>query len=289
MLSELKKYTSAPLPFQGQKRAFLNDFCRAVHEIDAMRHISTVVDLFGGSGLLSHAAKYTLPQARVVWNDYDDYQTRLDGIPGTNELIRLIASEVGDIKTNSRMPADLASRIAGIIADYGRQGGYVDHLTMSSILLFSGNYASSVDDLISEGRRGAYYRFSGRKYDATGYLSGVERVRANYRDLVAAYAGNSDVLLVFDPPYAITDIRSYNKGTFQCIIDYMEVVKYLRDNSYVYFTSSRSGIIDIFKFLEREFNSISPLTGSKSREIGRQINNNKYCDMMYYRAAVSEL
>jgi adenine-specific DNA methylase len=32
------------------------------------------VDLFGGSGLLSHIAKYEKSDATVVYNDYDNYR-----------------------------------------------------------------------------------------------------------------------------------------------------------------------------------------------------------------------
>lgn len=33
----------------------------------------TIVDAFGGSGLLSHTAKQLKPQARVIYNDFDNY------------------------------------------------------------------------------------------------------------------------------------------------------------------------------------------------------------------------
>ena len=46
-----KVYKSAPLPFQGQKRRFLNDL-RSV--ITRFNDIDIVIDLFGGSGLLAH-------------------------------------------------------------------------------------------------------------------------------------------------------------------------------------------------------------------------------------------
>lgn len=49
-----KQYLSAPLPFMGQKRMFARDFKKvlATYPDDI-----TIVDLFGGSGLLSHISK----------------------------------------------------------------------------------------------------------------------------------------------------------------------------------------------------------------------------------------
>lgn len=67
-------YTSAPLPFQGQKRRFIGEFRKALSRFpDA----ATFVDLFGGSGLLSHVAKRERPDARLIYNDFDDFHLRL--------------------------------------------------------------------------------------------------------------------------------------------------------------------------------------------------------------------
>ena len=48
---------------------------------------TTFVDLFGGSGLLSHIAKCQKPDATVVYNDFDGYRLRLGHILQTNELL----------------------------------------------------------------------------------------------------------------------------------------------------------------------------------------------------------
>lgn len=68
----MKTFNQAPLPFQGQKRRFIKDFKEALKEFpeDAI-----YVDLFGGSGLLSHAVKSVYPNAQVLWNDFDDWIT----------------------------------------------------------------------------------------------------------------------------------------------------------------------------------------------------------------------
>lgn len=64
-----RAYKCAPLPFMGQKRYFLRDFAEVLERVEGQ--IDTVVDLFGGSGLLSHTAKAVLPGCKVVYNDYD--------------------------------------------------------------------------------------------------------------------------------------------------------------------------------------------------------------------------
>lgn len=44
------------------------------------------LDVFGGSGLLSHNLKRWYPHNEVVWNDFDNYQARLNNAPITQEL-----------------------------------------------------------------------------------------------------------------------------------------------------------------------------------------------------------
>lgn len=79
-----KQYNSAPLPFVGQKRMFAKEFKKVLEQFPDG---TTFVDLFGGSGLLSHIAKCQKPHSKVVYNDFDGYRLRLEHIPQTNELL----------------------------------------------------------------------------------------------------------------------------------------------------------------------------------------------------------
>lgn len=78
-----RKYYSAPLPFVGQKRMFAKEFKKVLEQFP---NGTVFVDLFGGSGLLSHIAKCEKPHSKVVYNDFDDYRLRLEHISQTNEL-----------------------------------------------------------------------------------------------------------------------------------------------------------------------------------------------------------
>ena len=79
-----KEYQSAPLPFMGQKRMYIKDFKEVLKQFpdDAI-----YIDLFGGSGLLSHVTKREKPNATVIYNDFDNYRQRLDNIERTNTLL----------------------------------------------------------------------------------------------------------------------------------------------------------------------------------------------------------
>ena len=62
MEKKVKKFVSAPLPFQGQKRRHVKEFSNIISTIRP----NLVVDLFGGSGLLSYCAKRANPCSRVI-------------------------------------------------------------------------------------------------------------------------------------------------------------------------------------------------------------------------------
>ena len=75
--------TSAPLPFMGQKRRWVNDLVALLSDATEP---TTVVDVFGGSGLLSRLAKDLYPSAHVIYNDHDNYTDRLHHIEDTERL-----------------------------------------------------------------------------------------------------------------------------------------------------------------------------------------------------------
>lgn len=70
-----KVLKTSPLPFRGQKRYYIKRFSSVLEQCE---DITTVVDLFGGSGLLSRVAKDKLPNARVIYNDFDHFNKRVE-------------------------------------------------------------------------------------------------------------------------------------------------------------------------------------------------------------------
>lgn len=81
------------MPFVGQKRMFAKEFIKVLEQFSDK---TVFVDLFGGSGLLSHITKCKRPDATVVYNDYDGYRMRLQAIPQTNALL----ADLRDIAKN---------------------------------------------------------------------------------------------------------------------------------------------------------------------------------------------
>ena len=84
----------------GQKRRWNSAFKTALENYEDCH---TFVDLFGGSGLLSHFTKTVRPDARVVYNDFDGYTRRLAEIPRTNALLGELRELLKNCPDNKRI------------------------------------------------------------------------------------------------------------------------------------------------------------------------------------------
>ena len=153
-----KEYNSAPLPFQGQKRRFAKEYTKILRQYpdDAV-----FVDLFGGSGLLSHITKCQKPNATVVYNDFDNYRQRLAHISRTNELLAAIREILKDVPRGKMVAGGERKLVIDAIKRHEKCYGYVDYITLSSSIMFSMKYCTNIDDLEKQGiynrvRRGRF-------------------------------------------------------------------------------------------------------------------------------------
>lgn len=141
-----KQYLSAPLPFQGQKRMFAKEYIEVLQQFPDG---TTFVDLFGGSGLLSHIAKYQKPHSTVVYNDFDGYRQRLEALPVTNALLAELR-EIVDVPRHKPILGETKERVLSCIRKYLHDYGYIDYITLSSSIMFSMKYATEFSDLEKE-------------------------------------------------------------------------------------------------------------------------------------------
>lgn len=236
------KFKQAPLPFVGQKRQFLTHFEEVLNEnIKSEGENWTIVDVFGGSGLLAHTAKQCKPKARVIYNDFDGYAERLKHIKETNQLRQVLYQIVRDIPTDQQLGEALKEKIIQEIKQFK---GYKDLNCLSSWLLFSGQQISSFDDLFEKKffqclRKSDYP-------DAKGYLDGVEVVSQSFDKLLPQYQHQSKTLWVFDPPYLCTKQESYKQATYFDLIDFLRLIHLTRP-PYIFFSSTKSEFI---RFIE---------------------------------------
>ena len=237
-----KTYLSAPLPFVGQKRMFARKFMKVLEQYPE----STVfVDLFGGSGLLSHITKRCKPEATVIYNDFDNYHKRLENIPRTNRLIADLRAMVGNsVPRHKTITGELRERIFSRILQEEHETGYVGFITLSSSLMFSMKYKLNVPEM---------------------------RKEALYNNIRKA-----------DPPYLSTDVGTYNMSWRMS--DYLDVLNVLSGHPFVYFTSNKSSILELCEWIGKNKNIGNPFEGCTRMEFNAHINySSSYTDMMLFK------
>lgn len=271
-------YLSAPLPFVGQKRMFAREFIKVLKQFP---DDATFVDLFGGSGLLSHIAKRCKPNATVVYNDFDDYRRRLDNIPRTNRLIADIRMIVGDaVPRGKAITGDIRERVLERISQEESESGYVDFITISASIMFSMKYKLSVAEM----RKDTLYN-NVRKSDypeCSDYLAGLVITRRDYRQVFEEYKDVPGVVFLVDPPYLSTDVGTYTM--YWRLSDYLDVLTVLAGHSFVYFTSNKSSILELCDWIGKNKSVGNPFEGCTKAEFNARVNfQATYTDMMLYK------
>ena len=275
MEQKKKTYSTPPLPFRGNKRYFVKEFRQVLQNL---HDIEVVVDLFGGSGLLSRAAKDVLPHARVIYNDFDNYTQRLENIERTNEILGYIIPLIDDVDTLKRVPEDRRKKIIDFLSEQ-EKNGFVDYITIASGLLWSGQFATTLEQLTKH----PFYNCIRRSpISAIGYLDGLEVTCKDFRELFEEYKNREKVLFLLDPPYLQTDLDSYHNSDFWTLGETLDVVRMMMGSKFIFFTSDKSDIPELLSWLSE---NTSGFDFVKKAEIHKRTNYpdkiHHYEDFMY--------
>lgn len=273
-----KMYLSAPLPFVGQKRMFAKEFIKVLGQFPD----STVfVDLFGGSGLLSHITKCVRPDATVVYNDFDNYRRRLANIPATNVLLSDLRRIAEGTPRDKRITGEAREKVFARLEREEKEYGYVDYITLSSSLLFAMKYVLSLEDMRKET---LYNNIRQTDYpEAKDYLEGLTITGEDYKEVFKRYKNVPGVVFLVDPPYLSTEVGTYKM--YWRLADYLDVLTVLKGHPFVYFTSNKSSILELCDWIDRNPLIGSPFKNCWKVEFNAHMNyNSKYTDMMLYTA-----
>lgn len=271
-----KLYLSAPLPFVGQKRMFAKQFIEVIRQYPAD---TVFVDLFGGSGLLSHITKHFHPESRVIYNDFDNYRLRINNIPRTNRLLESIRPIASQFDRHKPITGVAREQIFSLLEQEEKETGFLDFITLSSSLMFSMKYKMSI-----EGMRGETLYNNVRKngYDpCRDYLAGLEIVSCDYRELFEEFKDTPGVVFLVDPPYLSTDVGTYRM--YWRLADYLDVLSVLPGHNFIYFTSEKSCIIELCEWMGRHPSLDDPFARCQRREFNATMNYNaSYKDIMLF-------
>ena len=273
--------TKPPLNFIGNKGKFGKIFREELE--DKFDESYIYVDLFGGSGYLSYLVKYTFPNARVIYNDYDNYFERLQHIGTTNELLKKIQAFIDskNYKHNEKIKPGDKEEIVKMLDEIMSENEYLDVITISAQILFSGNATNNYEQL----KKTTFYNRINKNFlDISAVdkymeiFEKIERRRCDYKELLEEFEGKDDVVYLCDPPYLFTNCDTYsvrNSGE-----ELLEVFGILKHDNWFYFTSSNSHLFNFIKIIDKNFNS-NILEDTTIRERTNTINSKaKYTDIM---------
>ena len=225
----------SPLPFQGQKKNFVNMF---IDEFNNFKDFDYVVDLFGGSGLLSQIS-YEIKRERerereyqVIWNDFDNFKERLVNMSKTNKIISEIKEILKDQKLKTKIDDPIKIKR---MKDIFENAEYLDVITLSSKYCFPLKFIKTKDDLLNEK---TYFINSINEYKESDYLKNVTRVQKDFYDLFLEYKDKNTLFLI-DPPYENTNNLQYNGE-----IDY-KCLKDIFNYKFILFSSEKTNILNI--------------------------------------------
>ena len=269
-------YLSAPLPFVGQKRMFAKHFIEVIKQYPSG---TVFVDLFGGSGLLSHITKHFHPESRVIYNDFDNYRLRIGNIDRTNRLLSLIRPIASQFPRHKPITGEARERIFNLLEQEERESGYIDFITLSSSLMFSMKYKLSIGEM-----RGETLYNNVRKADYSpcpDYLAGLEVESCDYRELFDRFKDTPGVVFLVDPPYLSTDVGTYRM--YWRLADYLDVLSVLPGHNFIYFTSEKSCIVELCEWMGRHPSLGDPFARCQRREFNATMNYSaRYTDIMLF-------
>lgn len=269
-------YLSAPLPFVGQKRMFAKHFIEVIKQYPSG---TVFVDLFGGSGLLSHITKHFHPESRVIYNDFDNYRRRIGNVDRTNRLLSLIRPIASQFPRHKPITGEARERIFSLLEREERESGYIDFITLSSSMMFSMKYRLSIDEM-----RGETLYNNVRKADYSpcpDYLAGLEIESCDYRQLFGRFKDTPGVVFLVDPPYLSTDVGTYRM--YWRLADYLDVLSVLPGHNFIYFTSEKSCIVELCEWMGRHPTLGDPFARCQRREFDAAMNYNaRYTDIMLF-------
>lgn len=242
-------YNRAPLPFQGQKRNFIKQFRELLKDEFSWYKDGIFIDAFGGSGLLSHNIKQTFPNARVIYNDFDGYTERLANIDQTNEILRAINPYYAKYNKSDKISPSDRDVIIKILDDFKKRGYFIDWITISSPLFFSGTCA--LDEASFKNTKTFYSKLDGNitTFNAKGYLKGVEAVSGDAFSLLDEFK-NTEAVLVLDPPYLQTRHDGYSSSWG--IGEFLELTKRIKE-PFIFFSSDTSDILPFIDFMAQNY------------------------------------
>lgn len=248
-----------PLAFMGNKRNMIKHIKEVLQDMQnsGMINKDTIfLDIFGGSGLISHNIKVWYPQNEVIWNDFDNYKERLDNIKDAEKLRQELYKMLKDKQHNDKLETQTKQKVIDFLEEF-QKNHFIDYINLSVYLLFSGNYVNNLKELKKHGFYNAVAKSPIREL---GYLKNVKMVIQHFRDLMDIYSTIKNKVLILDPPYLQTQKGNYkDRFTLKQFFELIERIK----GPYIFFGSKNSDIVEAFNYFAKYHADLKDFTYNK--------------------------
>lgn len=245
----LKMQNKPPLPFQGNKKLWKNKFINIIKE---MGEYDIYVDLFGGSGILSHWVKHIYPSSTVIYNDFDKYEDRCKQIKETNEILTRCREVCKDLKKKQPLSEEQTKEIKKIFKEYSNP----DLLTLKSQLHYAKRIDKnfkSFDDFFKEK---LYNNLNENGYKETGtYFEGLQIYSKDWHELfeeITKKYKDKKILFIMDPPYLYTDKSQY-KNNYWLLNDSLKLFEIVAGFDSLLFSSDVIGFKELIDATNKYF------------------------------------
>lgn len=276
----LKEYSKPPLPFEGNKKLWKKNYKEILKEFE---DIEIFVDLFGGSGILSHWTKNTYKDSIVIYNDFDNYRERLKNIPTTNDLMKDIREIIKDVPHRKLIDEEHTKQIRSLFEEYKNNNKFIDLKTLVHQLHYTKCLNVETENIDKFLKYKLYNNLNKTNIEISeDYLNGLNIVSMDWKKLYN-YCKETfkdyKICFILDPPYLYTDKTQYNCRYWK-LADSIELLDILKRYPFIFFNLPKSGFKEFVDCINRLFNT--KITYKNTSQKMTNIKDNKRTDYCLY-------
>ena len=263
-----------PLPFNGNKKNWFKYFQQAFKDdLFNIKDNTIIIDLFGGSGILSHWFAHQYPHNKIIYNDYDNYMSiyTSDNINKLNELLNKIRNIIISKGIKKAEKIDDTTEIFELIKQYYQN--YEENYKISNLLTANLCYNNGKLHIKTQ----LFNKVIKENYEYNeNYIinqKNIQIIHEDYKNVIEQFKDNNNIFYILDPPYLATEKCYYND--FWGIDNNIDVIRLLMFNKCIIFESDKSQILSLLKLL-KEYVDFDYITTDLKNFINRNSKNKEY-------------
>lgn len=269
-----KIITSPPLPFNGSKRYWINTLKEQFKDYKLEPDV-LIVDLFGGSGILSHLFAWMFPNNKVIYNDFDHYLDlfkEVDKINTMTEWGRQFLQEKGYRKNDKITMEDKDIILKQLNEIFGEK--YEENNKLFNVICanwcFSGR--NNLNGFLYNKMTAKPYRAIVEEY----ILPNITVINQDYKEIMKQLKDYdpSKLLFILDPPYLSTSKSFYNE--YWGIEETCNIIDICLKYKSILFESDKSEILPLIELLKRYSKLDIKMKISKEKCLSGRSKSNDY-------------